>query len=117
MAPIYIDESAGSDTSTASGTQNSPYQSLAYALYTHGADADFQTRKDASVQFDKPTPTALKKAVKGAEGLKKKAQKAAEIAEREKKERAEVEKKLEESRKVVLVEDEALPKAVTVRFS
>ena len=56
----------------------------------------------------------MKKAVKGAEGLKKKAQKAAEIAEREKKERAEVEKKLEESRKVVLVEDSSLPKAVTV---
>ena len=113
MAPIYIDEAAGND-STGDGTQNAPYQSLAYAVFVHSVEAELQIRRDAATPFDKPSPTSLKKAVKGAEGLKKKQQKAAEVAEREAKDRAEAEKKLAESKKVVLVEDESLPKAVKV---
>ena len=117
MAPVYIDESTGNDT-IGDGTQNAPYQSLAYAVFVHGsgAETDLQIRKDATVPFDKPSPTSLKKAVKGADGLRKKHQRAAELAEREAKERAEVEKKLAESRKIVLIEDASLPKAVKVSY-
>lgn len=123
---IYIDEASGNDD-TGTGTQNAPYKTLAYALFKHdGADnagdppsdagVQLQLRKDATAPYDKPTDSALKKAKKGAEGLRKKQLRAAENAEREARARADVERKLEESKKIVLVEDPTLPKAVKVRI-
>ncbi|KAH8115169.1 asparaginyl-tRNA synthetase [Phellopilus nigrolimitatus] len=117
MAPICIDEATGSDE-VGTGTQNAPYKTLAYALFKHDAlDLELQVRKDAATPFDKPTDSSLKKAKKGADGLRKKAAKATEIAEREAKERAEADKKLEESKKIVLVEDESLPKATKAKIN
>lgn len=114
MASVFIDEATGSDE-TGTGTQNAPYKTLAYALFKHDTpDVQLQTRKDGEAPYDKPTDSSLKKAKKNADGLRKKAAKAAEIAEREAKERAEAHKRLEESKKIVLVEDESLPKAVKV---
>lgn len=114
MAQIYIDEAAGSDES-GTGTQNAPYKTLAYALFQHeGSDVELQVRKDAETPFDKPSDSSLKKAKKGADGLRKKQLKEAENAEREAKKRAEVERKLEESKKILLKEDESLPKAIKV---
>ena len=60
MAPIHVDEATGSDE-TGKGTPEAPYQSLAFALYTH-PDGAFQIRKDASTPYDEPTQSALKKA-------------------------------------------------------
>jgi hypothetical protein len=64
------------------------------------------------------TQSALKKAKKNAEGLAKKAKKAEELKQREEQEKgAEAErlqKKLEESKKIVLEEDQSLPKAAKV---
>jgi asparaginyl-tRNA synthetase len=115
MSETYIDETAGDDES-GSGTQNAPYKSLAYALFKHdGPDTQLLIRKDAETPYDKPTDSSLKKAKKGADGLRKKAAKAAEIAEREAKEREEADKRLEESKKIVLVEDETLPASTKVR--
>ena len=116
MAPIYVDEATGSDE-TGKGTQDAPYQSLAFALYSH-PDGTFQIRKDANTPYDEPTQSALKKAKKNADGIEKKKKKAEEIAAREAKEKAEArerkEKKLEESKKIVLQEDPSLPKATKV---
>ena len=118
MAPIYIDEATGNDEA-GDGTQNAPYKTLAYALAQHDAEAANQlellVRKDGGAPYDKPSDSSLKKAKKGADGLRKKAAKAAEVAAREAKERADQEKKIEESKKIVLVEDESLPKAKRVR--
>lgn len=120
MSTIYIDETTGSDT-TGTGTQDTPYQTLGYAVYASGAsldDAKFFVRKDATVEYTETTQSALKKAKKTAEGLEKKKKKAEELAEKEAKEKAELkekkEKMLEESRKVVLEEDTSLPKASRV---
>ncbi|KAG7091200.1 hypothetical protein E1B28_010251 [Marasmius oreades] len=115
MAPVYIDETAGSDT-TGNGSEAQPYQTLAYALFvTESAEATYSIRKDAGSPFDEPTQSSLKKARKTADGLKKKKQKQEELAEREAKEKgAEKEKRenlLEESKKIVLVEDSSLPQA------
>ena len=115
MAPVYIDEATGSDES-GSGTQNAPYKTIAYALFKHSDDAEVQVRKNGEAPYDRPSDSALKKAKKGAEGLRKKAEKEAENAEREAKKRAEVEHKLEESKKIVLKEDVTLPKAVKVCY-
>lgn len=114
MSVIFIDEASGNDE-VGTGTQNAPYKTLAYALYKHdGQNMQLQIRKDAQTPFDKPTDSSLKKAKKNAEGLRKKAAKAAEIAEREARERAEADKRLEESKKIVLVEDPSMPKPTKV---
>lgn len=115
MTPTYIDEATGSDA-TGDGSQNAPYKTVAYVLAQHDADATNQlellVRKDGDTPYDKPSDSSLKKAKKGADGLRKKAAKATEVATREAKERTEADKRLEESRKIVLVEDETLPKAI-----
>ena len=87
MSTIHVDETTGSDES-GKGTPELPYQSLAFALYTH-PDAKFLVRKDATGTFEEPTQSALKKAKKGADGLEKKRKKAEELAEREAKEKKE----------------------------
>ena len=117
MAPIHVEESAGSDE-TGKGTPEAPYQTLAFAVYSH-PEGPYAIRKDASGTYEEPTQSALKKAKKGADGIEKKRKKAEELAEREAKEKADArerkEKKLEESKKIVLKEDSSLPAAVKVR--
>lgn len=116
MSTYYIDESAGSDT-TGHGTQDSPYQSLAHALFAHSSDQiTLRIKKDKD--WEEPTQSSLKKARKTADGLEKKRKKLEEVSaaeEAKKKEEAEKrERMLDESRRVVLREDEALPKALRV---
>ncbi|KAJ6491735.1 hypothetical protein C8R47DRAFT_1214527 [Mycena vitilis] len=115
MSAIHIDETAGSDT-TGKGTADQPYQSLGVALFTHGASTSLLTRKDPSGTYEEPTQSALKKAKKTAEGLEKKRKKADELerAENEEKEKRQV--VLEQSKKIVLVEDASLPKAVKAKI-
>jgi len=118
MATIYVDESSGSDE-TGKGTQELPYQTLAFAIFTHGT-TPILVRKDPAAPYEEPTQSALKKAKKGADGLEKKRKKAEELAEREAKEKTEErerrQKLLEESKKIVLVEDSALSKAVKAKI-
>jgi asparaginyl-tRNA synthetase len=120
MAPIYIDEAVGSDT-TGSGTIEAPYQSLGVALFNHPTSEStpaFLIRKDAAGTYEEPTQSSLKKAKKTADGLEKKKKKAEELAEREAKEKGDEkerrEKILEESKKIVLEEDGTLPKPTKV---
>ncbi len=117
MAPIHIDESTGSDT-TGKGTPDQPYQSLAFALFTHGSSDGFLIRKDSSGTYEEPTQSSLKKARKTADGLEKKRKKQEELAEQKAKaqgdEQEKREKLLEESKKFVLTEDASLPSAKKV---
>lgn len=116
MSSIYVDESSGSDE-TGKGTQELPYQTLAFALFSHPGTS-LLTRKDATGIYDEPTQSSLKKAKKGAEGLEKKKKKAEELAARDAEQKAlERERKgklIEESKKIVLTEDISLPKAIKV---
>ncbi|KAF7297977.1 AA-TRNA-LIGASE-II domain-containing protein [Mycena chlorophos] len=114
-SPIHIDESAGSDTS-GTGTPEQPYQSLGFALFKHGASAAFLTRKDASAAFEEPTQSSVKKAKKTAEGLEKKAKKAEEVERREAEDREKRQQALEQSKKIVLVEDASLPAATKAKI-
>src|ERR1700761_1215600 len=120
MSAIHVDDKAGSDT-TGSGTPESPYQSLACAILTHGQSSTFLTRPDPSAKYEEPSPTALKKAKKNAEILEKKKKKDEERAVREQKEKAEekerTEKRLDESKAIVLVDDSSLPKPVKVSIT
>lgn len=120
MSTVCVDEAAGSDE-TGKGTQELPYKSLAFAIFSNtGLDnVKYLIRKDATADYDEATQSALKKSKKGADGLEKKRKKAEELAAREdserKAERERKEKLLEESKKIVLEEDTALPKATRVQ--
>jgi asparaginyl-tRNA synthetase len=121
MAAIYVDETSGSDI-TGKGTLDQPYQTLGFAVFNqvnHSGSESFLTRKDSSATYEEPTQSSLKKAKKTAEGIEKKRKKQEELADREAKEKGEEkekrEKLLEDSKKIVLVEDPALPKAIKVR--
>lgn len=116
MSSFYIDESTGTDGPN-SGSQESPYKSLSFAIFAVGG-AKYLIRKDSTLEYDEPTKSSLKKAVKDAEGLAKKRKKAEEAAileeTKNKAEREKREKLLEDSKKIVLVENEELSKAVKV---
>ncbi|KAI9568811.1 asparaginyl-tRNA synthetase [Boletus coccyginus] len=112
MPSVYIDQAIGVDA-PGNGTVDHPYQTLAYAIFTTpSVEVDntvFQIRKSADAEYDAPTQSATKKAKKDAQGLEKKRLKA-DAEEKEARERQERrQKRLEESRKVVLVEDASLP--------
>lgn len=118
MAPIHIDEKSGSDT-TGNGTPDQPYETLAFAVFNHRAETpQYLIRKDPTGMYEEPTQSSLKKAQKGADGIEKKKKKAEELATKdaqadtEKKQRRE--KLIEESKSIVVKEDEALPKATRV---
>ena len=120
MAQIHVDEKAGSDT-TGQGNPDQPYETLAFALFTHQASSpQYLIRKDPSGTYEEPTQSALKKAKKGADGLEKKRKKAEEAAAKEaqadSEEKERREKLLADSKKIVLKEDDALPKATRVRL-
>ena len=116
MSLIYVDEAGGSDT-TGDGSLEKPYQSLAQGVYAH-SQAVFRIRKTVDAEYEEPTPTSLKKAKKNAQGIEKKKKKDEEKAERDaEKQREENEKHeqlLEESKKIILQEDPALPTATRV---
>jgi len=118
MAAIHIDEASGSD-GTGTGTPDQPYQTLGFAVFHHGGSQSFLARKNSSGTYEEPTQSSMKKAKKTAEGIEKKRKKQEELAEREAREKGEDrekrEKLLEESKKIVLSEDPALPKAIKVR--
>ena len=122
MSTTHVDEASGSDE-IGKGTQELPFKSLAFAVYSSGglSNIKYLIRKDPTTDYDEATQSALKKAKKGADGIEKKRKKAEELAAREdsekKAERERKEKLLEESKRIVLQEDPALPKAVKVRWS
>ncbi|KAF7350996.1 AA-TRNA-LIGASE-II domain-containing protein [Mycena sanguinolenta] len=110
MSAIHIDETTGSDT-TGTGAASQPYQTLGVAVFKHGAEASFLTRKDAAGTYEEPTQSSLKKAKKTAEGLEKKRKKADDLERAEAEEKEKRQQVLEQSKKIVLVEDAGLPKA------
>ncbi|KAI0028818.1 asparaginyl-tRNA synthetase [Vararia minispora EC-137] len=120
MSPHHVDKASGSDT-TGDGTFDAPYQTLGFALFTHGQDEKLLVRNDAQSTYEEPTQSALKKAKKDADGLEKKKKKAEEIAAKEAKassaEKEKQEKRLEESKKIKLIDDPALPAAIKSKIN
>ncbi|KAL4957982.1 hypothetical protein BDW69DRAFT_155097 [Aspergillus filifer] len=130
MASIYIDEDVGRDDSTATGTQEAPYKTILYAFEQHAPTDGTQyfTRKSqaeptgegadpaAKLEWKPATSSGLKKATKLFEQRKKKAANAQQLAIREKEEADKRRLILEEAKKIVLKEDESLPKPVRIRL-
>jgi len=121
MSTIYVDESQGSDT-VGDGSQTSPFLTLGFALFANPANTVTAfIRKGSTDEYQEPTQSALKKARKTADGLEKKRKKAEELAVKEVQKSAEDKEKREkllvESKRVILEEDQTLPKALRVSSS
>ncbi|KAL4806447.1 hypothetical protein BDV18DRAFT_127358 [Aspergillus unguis] len=130
MPSIYIDEDAGRDDSTATGSESAPYKTLVYAFEQHAPSQgnEYLTRKSqteptaegadpaAKLEWKPAAKSAIKKATNLYEQRKKKAAKEQELAIREKEEHDKRQLVLEEAKKVVIKEDESLPKPVRIRL-
>lgn len=119
MSTIYVHPTTGADSESATGTQESPYQTAAYALFV-SPDASIQVYKDATEEspagYTEISASALKKAKKGAEALKKKEEKAKKAAEEKAAKEAEESAKMLEAMKITIVEDKSLPTASKIKM-
>ncbi|KAI5965050.1 DED81 [Candida theae] len=85
---IYVNEKTGVDSADHSGSESQPFATAAYALFVN-PDAKILVYKETEEDktkfaYTEISPSALKKAKKGAEGLKKKAEKQSKLqAEKE----------------------------------
>lgn len=128
LETIYIDTDTGADDETATGTESKPYKSLAFAFIQHGGADGKQYQSRASTTgpvsadgdpaerlvWKEPAKSAVKKAQGALDAHKKKLLKQQQAAaQEEEKEKARL-KTLEEAKKIVLKEDESLPKAVKI---
>ncbi|KAL1955304.1 hypothetical protein VTO42DRAFT_8836 [Malbranchea cinnamomea] len=135
MAPseqvtVYIDEDVGRDDETATGQESAPYKTLVYAFLQHppAPENQYLMRKSvtgpagedgdsaARLEWKPATKSAMKKATSLWEGKKKKMAKEKELALRQKEEAEKRRLVLEEAKKVVIKEDESLPKPVRIRL-
>lgn len=111
--PVYVNEKSGTDTADA-GSEKTPFQTPAYALFVQPeATVLVYKQKDDSDEFEytEISASALKKARKGADGLKKKLEKQAKQAEEQQKKLDDAAKKLAELDLIKIVEDKSLPAA------
>ena len=128
---VFIDEDVGKDDDTAFGTATTPYKTLLHGMIRHNPTKDgptYMTRKSLTGQVSKDgdpaarlewkpaTKSALKKATNLFDQHKKKQAKASDLAVREKEEALKRQKILEEAKKVIIKENEFLPKPVKIRL-
>lgn len=118
MSKVYVNEKSGSD-SEASGSQDQPYETPAYAVFkAPDATVLVYKQKDGSEEYEyaEISASALKKAKKGADGLKKKAEKLAKQAEEQKLKDEENAKKMAELDLIKIEEDKSLPQAKKIKL-
>jgi asparaginyl-tRNA synthetase len=119
MSQVYVNEKSGVDSTESKGTEASPYQTPAYALFVQTDAKVFvykQVEDSAEFAYAEISASALKKAKKGAEGIKKKAEKQAILEEQQKKKDAENAQKFAELDLIKIVEDESLPQAKKIKL-
>ncbi|KAK5725338.1 hypothetical protein LTR15_003523 [Elasticomyces elasticus] len=118
----YVDEETGVDsTDGADGSTSKPYKTVSFAYLQHSDQAQYLVKNkdregDDKEEWKPASKAALKKAVNYADQQKKKAGKEKELAIRQKKEQEDREKALEETKKIVIKEDESLPKATRINL-
>ncbi|KAG8902320.1 putative asparagine--tRNA ligase, cytoplasmic [Tulasnella sp. 403] len=116
---VYVEEGVGSDE-TGDGTSEKPYATPLGAMQAKGPDVSILIRKQPTDDWSVINTSALKKAKKAHEIWERKVKKNEENKERLEREAEELKvreaKRLEESKKVVLAEDESLPAATKVKI-
>jgi len=128
---VYIDEDVGTDDSTASGAEQSPYKTLLIAMIQHPPAGDIQylMRKSetgpvsedgdpaARLEWKAATKSALKKATNLYEQHQRKLARGDQVAIREKEELDRRRLVLEEAKKVKITQDPNLPKAARIHLN
>ncbi|ODQ63800.1 asparaginyl-tRNA synthetase [Nadsonia fulvescens var. elongata DSM 6958] len=115
---VYINENTGVDAKTQDGSQAQPYQSAAFALYALGPELSASTTLKVfkEDQYETISPSALKKARKGSDGIAKKLEKAAKQAELAESKRAQDAEKLQAAKAIVFTEDPSLPAPKVIKL-
>ncbi|CDO91901.1 unnamed protein product [Kluyveromyces dobzhanskii CBS 2104] len=117
---VYTNEFSGVDELSVAGTEQQPFKTAAFALYsffTSNGETEPKTvyvyKKDdeAGSGYVEISASALKKAKKGAEGLKKKAIKQKELEQRQQEQEAKNAAKKLEALNITIEEDPTLQKA------
>lgn len=120
MSQVYVNEKTGVDGSDVSGSEQQPFQTPAFALFQH-EDAKVlvykQLEDSEEFGYSEISASALKKAKKGAEGLKKKQEKLAKLQEQQQKNQDDAAKKLAEMELITIKEDESLPEAKKIKLN
>lgn len=112
MSEVYVHEVTGVDAAGAAGTQEAPFKTAAFALFTKEDAKVFVYKKDEEADgYVEISASALKKAKKGVEGLKKKAEKAKAAEELAVSKAAEDAAKKLEALKIEIKQDSSLPTA------
>lgn len=110
MSTFYVKDTGVDEVGA--GSETKPFQTAAYAIYTDASAKVLVYKEDDETKgFVEISSSALKKAKKGAEGLKKKAEKAKLAAEQQAARDAEETAKRLEAMKIEIKEDASLPEA------
>lgn len=112
--PSYVDPVKGVDE-VGAGSQQKPYKTAAFAIFSTQSEEIQVVKEDGS--WDAISPSALKKARKGAEQLVKKQASTAKQQELAEKKKAEDSAKIEASKSIKIVEDQSLPAAKKTKIS
>lgn len=112
-ASIYVNESTGIDEASADGSQSKPFKSPAYAYFTNPESTILVFKEEG---YETISPSALKKAKKGADGLAKKVEKAKKQAEQAATREADEAKKLEAAKNIVIKKDDSLPEPKYIKI-
>jgi len=119
MSQVFVNEKTGSDSADVSGSEQQPFQTPAFALFKN-EDAKIlvykQLEDSEEFGYSEISASALKKAKKGAEGLKKKQEKQAKLQEEQKKKQDDAAKKFSEMDLISIKEDESLPEAKKIKL-
>lgn len=115
---VWIDEQGADETGD--GSAEKPFQTAVKALTVFGLQATVLIRKSPGGEYEPLGTTALKKAKKTVELNERKAKKSeGQKAEREREHAEQLArdaKRIEESKKLLLVEDTSLPTAIKVKY-
>lgn len=118
MSQVYVNEKTGADTA-GNGSEAVPFQTPAFALFTcPDAKVLVYKQKEDSEEFEylDISASALKKAKKGAEGLKKKQEKQLKMDQEQEKKHLEASKKLAQLDLIKIEEDKSLPTAHKIKL-
>lgn len=117
MSKVYVHPTSGADDASAAGTESAPYKSAAFAIFQHPEAAVVVYKEEEEFKgYADISPSALKKAKKGAESLKKKEEKLKKAAEDAAAKEAEESAKMLEAMKITIAEDKSLPAATKIKI-
>ncbi|XDT23497.1 Aminoacyl-transfer RNA synthetases class-II family profile [Nakaseomyces glabratus] len=108
---VYIHEVKGVDETGVAGTQEQPFKTAAFALFSSETEPKLFVYKDADGEYQEISASALKKARKGCEGLKKKAIKQKEQDAKKQQQDADNAAKQMAALNIKIEEDKSLPEA------